>query len=156
MGQLSIYDIISILFSLAAAVFAALTYIWNLRHDRKQATLNAYNVLQFTPKEISEIAKDPRSSGYKEISGYIARMEHFCVGVKERIYDRKTVYALAHGYLDGAQIKRRIEPIIEQKQSGAAEDYYSHITGCFSGWKVIQASRSEEKLIWAFRLKTVY
>lgn len=122
--------------SVAAAVFTLFTYRSGIVHDRKQATLDAFNTLQNEafdklnlrmPKEIEEVAKNTRSTEYKEISSYIARIEHFCVGVREKIYDRKTVYLLAHGYMDGAQLRRRIDPIIERKQSGASEDYYANI-----------------------------
>ena len=49
------------------------------------------------------------------------------MGVNQNIYDRRTVYALAHGYLDGQVLKRRMEPIIDKKQLGASEDYYENI-----------------------------
>lgn len=129
-------SMISLVFSVIAGVFSLITYFSGVRHDRKQATLDAFNTLQNEafdklnlrmPKEIEEIAKDTRSAEYKEISSYIARIEHFCVGVREKIYDRKTVYLLAHGYMDGSQLRRRIEPIIERKQAGASEDYYANI-----------------------------
>ena len=66
------------------------------------------------------------------VSGYIARIEHFCVGVNQNIYDHRTVYALAHGYLDGQVLKRRMEPIIDKKQLGASEDYYENIHAVLS------------------------
>lgn len=100
--------------------FAFYTFLWTAHRDRKQATLDAYNRLQeevldhlshYRPSEIREIAGDPRSESYKILSGYIARIEHFCVGVTQKIYDPKTVYELVYGYLDGA-IKTRIERII--------------------------------------------
>ena len=74
-----------------------------------------------------EIAKHPTSKEYKEISGYIARIEHFCVGVNMKIYDRETVYQLAHGYLDGNGILDRINPIIARKNRNADTDYYENI-----------------------------
>jgi hypothetical protein len=107
-----------------------------LDRQKKQATLDAYNTLQnevfdklnrITPSEIKEMAKHTRSEEYKEISGYIARLEHFCVGVNTEIYDRDTVYKLAHGYLDSNTIRSRIDPIIEKKQANAEEDYYENI-----------------------------
>lgn len=100
--------------------FAFYTFLWTAHRDRKQAALDAYNRLQeegldllnhYRPSEIREIAGDPRSESYKILSGQIARIEHFCVGVTQKIYDPKTVYELAYGYLDGA-IKTRIERII--------------------------------------------
>ena len=80
-----------------------------------------------TPANIREIAEDPRSVAYKTVGGYIARIEHFCTGVNLGIYDKKTVYSLAHGYLDGKVIRSRIEPIIEKKHRHADKDYYENI-----------------------------
>ena len=136
----TILSIIAIVLSVISGGFAFYTFIWTASRDRKQATLDAYNQLQeqaldhlnyYRPAEIADIAEDPRSQAYKEVSGYIARIEHFCVGVTQKIYDRKTVYELAHGYFDGA-VRDRIEPIIERKnQSGI--DYYGNIHSVY-GW----------------------
>ena len=43
---MTIVDIVSLVFSAAAVVFSVFTYWANIIHDRKQATLNAYNQLQ--------------------------------------------------------------------------------------------------------------
>ena len=136
----TILSIIAIVLSVISGGFAFYTFIWTASRDRKQATLDAYNQLQeqaldhlnyYRPAEIADIAEDPRSQAYKEVSGYIARIEHFCVGVTQKIYDRKTVYELAHGYFDGT-VRDRIEPIIERKnQSGI--DYYGNIHSVY-GW----------------------
>ena len=136
----TILSIIAIVLSVISGGFAFYTFIWTASRDRKQATLDAYNQLQeqaldhlnyYRPAEIADIAEAPRSQAYKKVSGYIARIEHFCVGVTQKIYDRKTVYKLAHGYFDGA-VRDRIEPIIERKnQSGI--DYYGNIHSVY-GW----------------------
>ena len=129
-------SVMAIVISVLSGVFALYTFFWTVRRDRKQATLDAYNQLQdqafdklnlYSPAAIREIAEEPKSEEYKIISGYIARIEHFCVGVNQNIYDRKTVYALAHGYLDGNMLQSRIEPIIEKKHINATEDYYENI-----------------------------
>lgn len=134
MGEFTPVDLISIGFSVIAAVFSLITYRKSIVHDRQQATLDAYNQLQeqaldhlnyYVPTQVAEIAKDPRSDEYKKVSAYIARIEHFCVGVNQKIYDQKTVYELAHGYLDGG-IRKRIEPIIERKNR-FGHDYYANI-----------------------------
>lgn len=130
----TILSIIAIVISLLSGIFTGYTFFWTAARDRKQATLDAYNQLQeqaldhlnhYTIGNIQEIAKDRRSEPYKTVSGYIARIEHFCVGVKLKIYDRNTVYELAEGYLDGS-IKSRIEPIIEVKNA-PDRDYYANI-----------------------------
>lgn len=134
MGEITVVDFITIGFSVIAAAFSLITYRKSIIHDRQQATLDAYNQLQeqaldhlnyYVPTRVAEIAKDPRSEEYKKISAYIARIEHFCVGVNQKIYDEKTVYELAHGYLDSS-IKKRIEPVIEKKNK-FGHDYYANI-----------------------------
>lgn len=110
----------------------------NVIHDRVQATLNAFNVLQreafdhlnkISPSEIKDIVAHPgiRSDEYNTISGYVARIEHFCVSVNSGIYDRKIVYKLAHGYMDKTKLRSRIEPVINRKNRAGATDYYENI-----------------------------
>ena len=131
-----IMSVIALVISILSGGFALYSFIWTAQRDRKQATLDAYNNLQgevfdklnlLMPSDIREIAKDPKSAQYKEVSGYIARLEHFCVGVNTGIYDRKTVYHLAHGYLDSKMVESRISPMIEKKHRNADEDYYENI-----------------------------
>ena len=128
-------SVIAIILSVISGGFSFYTFIWTTRRDRKQATLDAYNQLQeqaldhliyYRPTEIAEIAENPRSEEYKKISAYIARIEHFCVGVNQKIYDSETVYALARDYLDGA-VKTRIEPMIDRKNQFGSDDYYENI-----------------------------
>ena len=128
-------SVIAIILSVISGGFSFYTFIWTTRRDRKQATLDAYNHLQeqaldhlnyYRPTEIAEIAENPRSEEYKKISAYIARIEHFCVGVNQKIYDSETVYALARDYLDGA-VKTRIEPMIDRKNQFGSDDYYENI-----------------------------
>ena len=125
-----IISIVSVGLAFGSAVFSLITYIKSIRHDRKQSTLEAFNRLQsevfdplnkIMPKEIEGMTHHLQSDEYKTVSGYLARLEHFCVGVKQKIYDKKTVYELAHGYLDGNVIKRRIGPFLEQKNKHAED-----------------------------------
>lgn len=129
---------VSIIIAVASALFSVFTYYQNVIHDRKQATLEAYNRLQaevfdmintFMPAEIRDICEDTKSNEYKLLSGYLARIEHFCVGINEKIYDADIFYAMAHGYFDGFLLKNRIEPLLESKNSGKTgnEIYYSNI-----------------------------
>lgn len=129
-----VLSIIAIMLSVVSGGFACYTFIWTAGRDRKQATLDAYNQLQeqaldhlnyYMPAAIKEIAKDRRSEEYKKLSAYVARIEHFCVGVNQKIYDRKTVYKLARGYFDGG-LKARIEPIIDMKNQ-FGQDYFENI-----------------------------
>lgn len=145
----SLLSIIALVISLISVGFTLYTFCWTARRDRRQSTLDAYNQLQeqaldhlnqYSLKQIKEIAKDNRSDEYKIISSYIARIEHFCVGVNLKIYDRKTVYELAEGYLDGS-IKCRIEPIIEVKNRNG-QDFYENIHKVF---KWMDTKRKKQK-----------
>ena len=131
-----IISIGSAILALASAVFSCFTYFRNVRHDRRRDTLDAFNRLQnevfdklnqMKPAHIREIAGNTMSPEYKTVSGYIARLEHFCAGVNLGIYDRKTVYTLANGYLDDNTILSRINPIIKKKQRSAEKDYYENV-----------------------------
>ena len=131
-------SIIAIIVSVISGGFAMYTFAWTAARDRKQATLEAYNRLQtevfdylntYKPSEIQEICIDNKSEKYKLISGYVARIEHFCVGLESGIYDKNTFYSLSHGYFDGDQIRKRIAPVIENKNSSKnkREEFYGHI-----------------------------
>ena len=131
----TIISVIAIVISVISVCFALYTFIWTVRRDRKQATLEAYNTLQneafdkinlYSPSEIQEFIKHPTSKEYNDVAALVARIEHFCVGVNIRIYDKKTVYSLAHGYFDGQKLKSRILPVIDRKNNNMEYDYYSN------------------------------
>ena len=63
---------------------------------------------------MEEISASPRSEGYKLLSGYLARLEHFAVGINTGIYDVQVVKRLAGWYLCGLQDK--IDPLIQKKR----------------------------------------
>ena len=139
----TILSVIALIVSAISAFFALFSFFWTNNRDRKQATLEAYNRLQhevfdelnkLTPEEIRNICNDVKSRDYKTISGYVARIEHFCVGLNEKIYDKKTFYALAHGYFDGNQLTRRIEPLIETKNQNNKKGSFYNNTKLVIGW----------------------
>lgn len=145
-------SVAALVVSLFSAGFTLYTFIWTKVRDRKQATLEAYNRLQeqvldhlnvYMPKQIAEIAKNTRSEEYKQISAYVVRIEHFCVGVNQKIYDRNVVYELAQGYLDGT-IKSRIELMIEKKNR-FGHDYYANIHQFSIGWRRHEKKRSAKE-----------
>lgn len=130
-----ILSIIAIVISAISGGFTLYSFAWTARRDRKQATLEAYNRLQaevfdnlntYRPDEIRNICADNKSANYKKVSGYLARIEHFCVGLNRGIYDKNTFYALSHGYFDGHQIQKRIEPVIDSKNrsKNSKEQFY--------------------------------
>ena len=130
----TIFSIIALVISIISGGFALFTFIWTARRDRRQATLDAYNTLQeqaldalneYTGTEIKRIVEEKNKEEYRELSKCLARLEHFSVGVNTGIYDRKTVYELAHGYLDVA-IWYKLQPVLDQKQKGKQEDFYKN------------------------------
>ena len=147
----TILSIIAIVISVISGGFALYTFFWTAARDRQQATLDAYNQLQeqaldylnlYRPSNIKEIVKDRRSEEYKRLSAYVARIEHFCVGVNQKIYDQKTVYELADGYFDGG-LKVRIEPIIERKNQ-FDHDYYANIHKVYA-WMEKETEKRKRK-----------
>lgn len=128
-------SVIAVVISAISIFWTAITHVQMLRRERKQATLEAYNRLEnealepldkYEPKQIREIAKNNRSEEYKTVSALIARVEHFCVGVNDGIYDERVLYQLAHGFLDG-RIMNRIQPMIESKEKNTSEKYFENI-----------------------------
>lgn len=147
----TILSVIAIAISVISGGFALYTFCWTAARDRKQATLDAYNQLQeqaldhlnlYMPEQIRETVRQPKSEAYKQLSAYVARVEHFCVGVTQRIYDRKTVYELAHGYFDGS-LRTRIEPLIHRKNQ-LGQDYYANIHSVLR-WMDAEAGKRERK-----------
>lgn len=145
-------SVAAFLLSLVSAGFSLYTFIWTACRDRKQATLDAFNQLQaqaldalsrYKTEQVEEIAKNPFSQSYKEIGGYIARIEHFSVGVNQQIYDKTVVYELAHGFLDKA-IRKRIEPIIATKNR-SGHDYYANIHRLYRWMDAEEAKREKRQ-----------
>lgn len=154
----TIISIVSIVFSTISGVFSFYTFVWTKKRDRKQATLDAYNRLQeqaldqlnlYSPGEMRKIAEDPKSEEYKTVSTYIARIEHFCAGANQKIYDGETVFELANGFLNGS-IKKRITPIIDVKNhysvdhAEADRDYYKNIHEMYDWMDKIPARQSKK------------
>lgn len=146
------FEIINLIVNTITAIAAVLAVVFakktltqqqreqkeGLDREKKQATLDAYNRLQeqafdkiniYKPAEIRDICRNRRSEEYKVLSSYIARIEHFCVGVKQGIYDIETFYELAEGYFNDPKglLYPRISPIIDRKQEDAEKDYFENI-----------------------------
>ena len=135
-------EIVSLILSIAAGAFSVFTFWFAVRHDRKKDTIDAYNQLQeqvldklslYMPKEIEEISKQPRSEEYKTVGHYLARIEHFCVGVREKVYDKNIVIALGNGYLNGV-IWSRVQSMVQVK----GKVYYQNYC-----WLISQMPRME-------------
>lgn len=125
-------SLLSIAVAVISLVFAICTYIKGVIHNRKQSTLDAFNVLQeqaldelnnYTTKDIQQALDNNDKDTMKTINRCLARIEHFSVGVNQKIYDKKTVYELAHGYIDLA-IWKKLKPVIEKKTK--RDNYYEN------------------------------
>ena len=118
-----VLSIISILLAVISAVHSIYVYIQTVKHDKKQATLDAFNILQeqvldkinlYSNSKIKEIAEDARSKEYKELTILMARIEHFSVGVNTEIYDLKIVKRLAGKHF--CMLFDKLRPMIEKKR----------------------------------------
>ena len=118
-----IISIASIILAVISAVHSIYVYIQTVKHDKKQATLDAFNILQeqvldkinlYSNSKIKEIAEDARSKEYKELTILMARIEHFSVGVNTEIYDLKIVKRLAGKHF--CMLYDKLLPMIEKKR----------------------------------------
>ena len=123
-------EAVTVLISIVSLCFSLFTWYRALIHDRKKDTLDAFNVLQqqaldplqsYTRAQTREIAGDARSEEYRIVSTYLARIEHFCVGVEQKVYDQRTVWELSEGFLNRG-VYEKLKPIIEHKNQ--QKNYY--------------------------------
>jgi len=123
-------EAVTLTLSIVSLCFSLFTWYRALIHDRKKDTLDAFNVLQqqaldplqsYTRARIREIAGDARSEEYRIVSTYLARIEHFCVGVEQKVYDQRTVWELSEGFLNRG-VYEKLKPIIEHKNQ--QKNYY--------------------------------
>ena len=133
---MNISDIIAILAFVIPASGAVVSFILNNRRTKRQATLDAFNVLQeqaldqlnqLTKTDYQRIADarkrtkevDPNDRNgktrYNEIRTLLARCEHFAVGVYTGIYDKHVVKMLTGVYLQYLFLK--VSPVIDAARS---------------------------------------
>lgn len=119
-----IISVVSAVISIVAIAVSVWIYFATVIHDRKEATLEAFNRLQsevldninlLTKSQISELSRNTHSEKYKEVSSYLARIEHFCVGINTHIYDLNIVKRMAGKYFIGLYDK--CLPMIEKKRN---------------------------------------
>lgn len=133
--------------TVGSLIFAGLTLLFYFqqdkaknKHDKCKDTLDAYNKLQaevfddlytkYPKATITKIVENYRKAEFKDdyhqLGLYLARIEHFCVGVERNIYDWETLYELAHGFFDGT-IRSRISPLVERKESFTQDEMYANL-----------------------------
>ena len=119
-----------IMFSAFATVVSLLSFAWSLLvhhrslvRERRQDTLDAFNVLQsqvldelrqYDKGDIEKISKNNHDPRYKELSSLLARCEHFSVGVNQKIYDLETVRRLGGEHI--VRIYTDFLPLINTKR----------------------------------------
>lgn len=122
-------EIIAIIISALSLIGTVFNFIFSLQRERKQATLNTFNVLQeqvldnlniYTKAQIEEIALKPNGMEYIQLTRYLARMEHFAVGVNCGIYNHRIVKRLAGRYF--CNLWDKLLPLVERKRCGSAKE----------------------------------
>lgn len=142
-------EIILSLFSLVVAIFSLVyscfVHKQTVEHDKNQATLDAFNVLQvqvldelngFTSANIKEISENIHAKEYKKISTLMARLEHFSVGVNSNIYDIKTLKRLAGRHF--CALYGKLLPMIQKKrQINKTDKHYDEFETLVSNLKCL-------------------
>lgn len=123
----SLVDIFAVIFAGAAFVLSAIQFINDNSRQKRESTLNAYNDLQddvFTnfnillaeceskKKKLSSLR--PGDKEWEDITGYLAKIERFSVGINSGIYSIKVLNRLGGGYF--IRLYRELNPIIEKKK----------------------------------------
>lgn len=124
-------------FSVISVAYAVIVYFKGLKRERKQATLDAFNELQaqvldelakYSPNAIRMIAEDHRKKDtkpkYNHLKTLIARIEHFAIGIEEKIYDFKTDKLAAEHLI---YLYNKVSPIVQAaRESAKGKNTYIH------------------------------
>lgn len=155
-------SIVAIVISFLSIVVSVVIYYKGVSREQKQATLEAFNVLQeqvfdnvnqytfaeikaicenwqkaigdlrnkkkSNAEELSDDEKEKREyyfNEYRKLSGYLARIEHFALGVNTGIYDAEVAERAATSYLV-MLYRSKLKPLIDVKHSGKeSTEYYA-------------------------------
>ena len=155
-------SLVAIVISLLSVIVSVAIYMLGISRERKQSTLNAFNILQeqafdklnqYTFAQIRAICDNwqdtiarkknqtkPDNEGadeeekkkreryldeYITLSGYLARIEHFALGVNTGIYDVKVAERAGTAYLV-MLYRGKLKPLLEAKHSGKENtEYYA-------------------------------
>ena len=121
----------AMIISLISVIVSVAIYLLGIQRDKKQDTLDSFNLLQeqvfdklnlITYSEITNICKkvdngsidDETNSKYFELLGYLARLEHFSLGVNTGIYDAKTAERAGTAFL--VSLRKKLLPVIELQE----------------------------------------
>lgn len=113
--------------SLISVIVSVAIYLLGIQRNKKQDTLDAFNLLQVQVfdklnlipySEIAHVCKqvesgridDETNVKYYELLGYLARLEHFSLGVNTGIYDAKTAERAGTAFL--VSLHKKLLPVI--------------------------------------------
>lgn len=109
--ELSI-SIIAVVVSVATFLFTVLVTYRGEQREKKQATLDDF---WESHHEYDSVVDE-----YRKISGYLARIEHFALGVNTGIYDAKVTERAATTYF--VMLFSKMMPILSVKNGGSSRD----------------------------------
>lgn len=118
---------IALIISVVTLAVSLSTFFWTAQRDKKRDTLDAYNTLQvqvfdhLNENRKTYLSKSLNKKDYDELSGLVARIEHFCVGVNTDIYDFKTFHELSKGYFNHPDMVEVIK-IVAGDRNGKPEE----------------------------------
>lgn len=125
-------NIVSLFLSIAAVIISFASFVLTLKWERKRATVEAYKDLQEdlffiyeyeSAEEIALFVDNYKSEEYKVLSSALASIESFAICTFNDTYDKRMVYELAHGYIDGT-LREKIEYLLDLKKTLAGDDFY--------------------------------
>ena len=116
---------LSFILAIISVALSLYTYTATVCHEKKKATIDAFNLLQSEvldkfvciKKEDAEMIvanlDDKKcKEAYDNYRALIARIEHFAIGVKENVYDFNVADELAGTHL--IYLYKKIKPIIDK------------------------------------------
>lgn len=131
-----ILDIITITISLVALVFSTLQFFFEKSRMRKEATINAFNQLEenenikklfSSTKEQLDLYINNKKCNisdtdreWEDISCALSLIEHFAVGINNKIYDYKILNAMAGNHI--TNIFYLCKEIIDFKKQGEGKE----------------------------------
>lgn len=133
-----------------SGIISITTFYCCWHRDKAQRSINAYQELQpflfhiyeYGKDEIETFVTNTDSEEYKVLSSCLAQIEIFAAGVRTKLYSFKTIYPLAHGYLDGV-LRSQIDSLLEMK------NYQNEETGFYSNtiWLLDEMNKQSETAI---------
>ena len=118
-------EIISIIIAVSSAVLSVITYIKTYQYEKRKETIKMFNILQNEVLDnfvciknnnakliIENLDNEECKKAYNDYRILIARLEQFSAGVREKIFDFKTVDKIAGSHFIYLYLK--VKPIIDE------------------------------------------